>query len=169
MISLLTFGVLVINILPLNLKFILPACSVIMEHIWGIFPLPAGTEAFSGEGAEEILQEEKRFPSWFLCLLGRLLLHDFFWHQTSSIPGFLQDMAASSSPLAPVLPPRQLGSKHRASGYCSTCSFPRAWLLQSMEANSSCEQLPPTTTSRQISGKFQKIDFQQVASEPSKG
>lgn len=55
MISFLTFGVLVINLLPLNFKFMLSACSLIMEHILNIFPLPAVFEAFSVECTTEIL------------------------------------------------------------------------------------------------------------------
>lgn len=56
-------GVLVVNLLLLNFKFTLSACSVIVEHILTFFPLPSGTEDFSVEGAGEILQEEKRLPS----------------------------------------------------------------------------------------------------------
>lgn len=171
MISLLTFGVLVINLLPLSLKFILSACSVIMEHIWGIFPLPAGIGAFSGESAEEMLLEEKRFPSWFLCVcLAVSFCMTFsgtrlFRSRVLAGHGSQQHPVTSSSPLAPVLTPRQLGSN---TGPLDTAAFaaspgPGSCRARSQQLSVNSFLPPP---SRQISGKFQKIDFQQVASVP---
>lgn len=61
MISFVTYGVLAIKWLPLNFKFTVSACSVIMEHILTIFSLPTGIEAFLVDAPERCCKKKRGF------------------------------------------------------------------------------------------------------------
>lgn len=54
-----TYGVLAIEWLPLNFRFILSACSMVMEHILTIFSLPTGIEAFLVDMPEKCCKKKR--------------------------------------------------------------------------------------------------------------
>lgn len=62
-------AVLVTDLLPLNSKSTLFACSMKLDLVpTNTFFLPIVTETLSVEDTRETLQEEKSFSSWFWCV-----------------------------------------------------------------------------------------------------
>lgn len=152
-----TYGVLAIEWLPLNLRFILSACSMVMEHILTIFSLPTGIEAFLVDVPEKCCKKKRgSLPDSFVLAQQTPSAWLFLPYDSCSACSAGQPVTLSNQQLSP--PP---SSHPQAAWQQAEC----LWMLQHSQLPqglapighrnqqpSMNSLLPPS--SRQISGKF---------------